>query len=67
MAGLHPTAARAAAANMQLVAGHKRPGRRQVLDMLDRDPLQHQLPAAAGQHTGSPTVTTSSTRSGGRR
>jgi hypothetical protein len=48
LAGLDPAAARAAAADLDLVAGHQRPGRRQVLDVLDRDPLRRHLAAAAG-------------------
>jgi hypothetical protein len=47
VAGLDPAPARAAAADLDLVAGHQRSGGRQVLDVLDRHPLKHQLPAAA--------------------
>lgn len=48
MAGLHPPAALTAAPNLDLEAGHQRPGRRQLLLVLGRHPLQRQLPAAAG-------------------
>jgi hypothetical protein len=48
VAGLHPPAAHAAAADPDLKAGHERPGRRQLLLVLHRHPFQRQLPAAAG-------------------
>src|SRR5512132_2769242 len=48
MAGLDPAAARTAAADLELVAGHQRRGGRQVLDVLHRHPLQRQLTAAVG-------------------
>jgi hypothetical protein len=48
VAGLHPPAAGAAAADLDLEAGHQRPGRRQLLLVLHCHPLRRQLPAAAG-------------------
>jgi hypothetical protein len=47
MAGLDPPAAGAAAADLDLETGHQRPGGWQLLDVLDRHPLQRQLTAAA--------------------
>jgi hypothetical protein len=47
VAGLDPAAAHTAAADLDLVAGHQRAGSRQVLDVLGRHSLQHQLAAAA--------------------
>jgi hypothetical protein len=47
VAGLDPPAAGAAAADLDLQAGHQRPGGRQLLHVLGRHPLQRHLPAAA--------------------
>ena len=54
VAGLDPPAAHAAAADLDLVAGHQRPGRRQLLLVLHRHPFQRQLPAAAGTASRQP-------------
>jgi hypothetical protein len=48
MAGLDPAAARLAAADLDLVAGHQRPGGRQLLLVLQRHPFGDQHAAAAG-------------------
>ena len=47
VAGLHPAAACTAAADLDLVAGHQRPGGRQLLLILHRHPFHDQLAAAA--------------------
>ena len=54
MAGLDPETARAAAADVNLEPGSQRARLGQVLDMLDRDPLQDQLAAAAGAASRQP-------------
>jgi hypothetical protein len=54
VAGLDPPAARAAAADVDLVADARRAGLRQLLHMLGRDPFGDQLAAAARAPTRQP-------------
>jgi hypothetical protein len=67
VAGLDPQAARAAAADVNLEPDSQRARLGQILDMLDRDPLQDQLAAAAGAASWQPDGDDWSTRSGGCR